>query len=126
MGERCKQELTHERARHPPQASKDCTARVWSAATGGCLATCEGHVEAVGSLAFLKKKAMILTGSRDKTLKLWDLSCISAKKGKPRAAVSAVGHTKDINALAIAPSDRMAASGSQVSEGWLGPWLMFG
>ena len=123
-------------------ASKDGTARVWRTTDGACVALCQGHIEAVGAIAFAQRGHWLLTGSKDKTCKMWDTSGIgkgfagagasappaAGKKAKkaagdddaaaaglfrPRAKASVVGHTKEINALSIAPNDRMCASGSQ-------------
>ena len=78
-------------------------------------------MEATGALAFVGKGATLLTGSKDKTLKLWDLKCITTRRGQPRAIGTVLAHAKDINALAISPNDRMAASGSQVTRACLHP-----
>jgi len=82
-----------------------------------------------------------VSGSKDKTIKQWDLQALkkpvcanacksgsrctgSASSGggsggstlaevQPRAVATAVAHKKDINALAVSPNDRMVVSGSQ-------------
>jgi WD40 repeat protein len=41
-------------------SSKDCTARVWGVESGACVAVCDGHVEAVGGLAFARRSAALL------------------------------------------------------------------
>ena len=94
---------------------------------------------------------MLLSGSKDKTLKLWDLQPLYAQLAssggaaalaaplQPRASGTAIGHakdinavvtltltltliltltltltlTKDINAVGLAPNDRVAVSGGQ-------------
>lgn len=155
-------------------ASKDKTARVWDAATGVCLAVCEGHTESVSCVAWPVKPAgfthavpalgeegtagaaagpapvvgangWLLTGSKDRTLKLWDLSVLLSKLPsprpaawnagaaraaaaaaaadtgaapgaavfKPRTRAAMVAHEKDVNAIAVAPHDRMVATASQ-------------
>ena len=118
-------------------ASKDGTARLWDAADGRCRAVCEGHVEAVGAIAFARKAPWLLTGSKDKSMKMWDIaelidtsnvpnapkpskraktaSASSERPGvvRPKARSSAVGHAKEINALAVAPNDKLAVSASQ-------------
>ena len=68
--------------------SRDTTARLWVSVptalllkkgqgkrgkyTSVCVGICEGHTEAVGAVAIANKTAnFVVTGSRDKTLKLW-------------------------------------------------------
>lgn len=150
-------------------ASKDATARVWDVATGHCLAVCEGHTEAVTTIAFPSRAAnfmrqtlaagdrgaaaagagsaaasgsgstavtgangWLLTASKDRTLKLWQLASLlstlrsprpedwasrsaavfSAPPARPRTSAAVVAHDKDVNAVAVAPNDRLAATGS--------------
>jgi WD40 repeat protein len=136
-------------------ASKDTTLRIWDVLTGHCIAVCEGHTEAVTSVswpvrpsnftrltpsegpgaapAVLGSAGWILSGSKDRTLKLWQLSSLlstlqsprpadwlsrtdkvfTSPAAKPRTAAAIVAHEKDVNAVAVAPHDRMAATGSQ-------------
>ncbi|CAE6469273.1 unnamed protein product [Rhizoctonia solani] len=87
-----------------------------------CVAICAGHAESVGAVAFggLDSNGVpsfLVTGSQDRTLKVWDLSVLkgptpsSPVKLKSFATVKA--HDKDINALDIAPNGRLVATGSQ-------------
>ena len=118
-------------------ASKDTTVRVWDPKSGACLAVCEGHVEAVGAVCFARRAPLLLSGGKDKTAKLWDLSALRAKGGarpegkkakkagaaaaaaapaellKPHTVSSKLGHSKEINAIAISPNDALAVTGSQ-------------
>ncbi|TMW68602.1 hypothetical protein Poli38472_006070 [Pythium oligandrum] len=114
-------------------ASKDRTARVWDVERRECIATCPGHTEAMGAIAISQKPAhfsmgaaFFVTGSADKTLKMWSLKSLasmytqqSKKKSKDSKALSVVtlsavkAHDKDVNALAVAPNDRLVASASQ-------------
>ncbi|KAJ0395737.1 hypothetical protein P43SY_004268 [Pythium insidiosum] len=117
-------------------ASKDRTARVWDVATRQCVATCPGHTEALGAIAISQKiahfsmgAAFFVTGSADKTLKMWSLKPLApayaqtqgkkakapvALQAKSIATLSAVkAHDKDVNALAVSPNDRLVASASQ-------------
>lgn len=68
----------------------------------------------------------LMTGSADKTLKVWDIpSSKGPKKKRAQQALSAEGitravsrytaaaHDKDINAVAVAPNSRILATGSQ-------------
>ncbi|KAF1777131.1 G-protein beta WD-40 repeat [Phytophthora cactorum] len=121
-------------------ASKDRTARLWDLRpTGGkkmgktlprCVATCAGHTEALGAIAisqrassFATGAAFFVTGSSDKTLKMWSLQPLAgayatpAKPAPTELTISTLGavkaHDKDVNALAVAPNDRFIASASQ-------------
>ena len=106
-------------------ASKDGTVRVWDAASGACVARGVGHVAAVGAVAFGSRSPVLLSGSKDKTAKLWDLRQLPPPAAADAAAdadaapaslpllASELGHAKEINAVALAPNDRLCASGSQ-------------
>jgi U3 small nucleolar RNA-associated protein 13 len=143
-------------------ASKDRTARVWDVATGVCVAECEGHMEAVTAVTWPSRAAQfiraaprpqgaaaapggaaaggatgtagwLITGSKDRTLKAWQLGEMLGRLpsprpadwaapalrerikgvGAPRTTAAVVAHEKDVNALAVAPNDRLLATGSQ-------------
>jgi WD40 repeat protein len=163
--------------------SKDRAARVWDVATGSCVAILEGHTDPVTTIAFPSKAAnfprkhpfskavlgsaaagWVVTGSKDRTVKMWQLGPLltqlpsprpaewsassvdavlasvasssaekadgtTSKKGKavaPAAATAAdgaafrgralaavVAHDKDVNSVAVAPNDKLIATGGQ-------------
>ncbi|KDN48388.1 hypothetical protein RSAG8_02980, partial [Rhizoctonia solani AG-8 WAC10335] len=87
-----------------------------------CVAICAGHAESVGAVAFGGSDvsgvpSFLVTGSQDRTLKVWDLSVLKGPtpptptKLKSLATVKA--HDKDINALDVAPNGKLVATGSQ-------------
>ena len=90
-----------------------------------CVARGVGHVAAVGAVAFGSRSPVLLSGSKDKTAKLWDLRQLPPPAAADAAAdadaapsslpllASELGHAKEINAVALAPNDRLCASGSQ-------------
>ncbi|KAF9650547.1 WD40 repeat-like protein [Thelephora ganbajun] len=132
-----------------------------------CVAVCDGHAESVGAVAVARQTKNTLegnppvpgdfdnhengrslrlkftfTGSQDRTIKMWDLSGVSAvvkasypplasnfdfdpksqRNGETRDLATPVrckslftlkAHEKDINSLDVSPNDRFLASGSQ-------------
>ncbi|KAG7402182.1 Transducin (beta)-like 3 [Phytophthora boehmeriae] len=119
--------------------SKDRSARLWdlrpvgskkNKTTARCVAVCTGHTEALGAVAisqratsFATGAAFFVTGSSDKTLKMWSLQPLAgayatpAKPAPTELTISTLGavkaHDKDVNALAVSPNDRFIASASQ-------------
>ncbi len=95
-----------------------------------CVAVCEGHAESVGAIAFARRATkpgapyapFIVTASQDRTIKLWDLSPLTALL-ESTAAISAPlslkslltqrVHDKDINTVDVSPNNAMIATGSQ-------------
>lgn len=90
-----------------------------------CVGTCDGHLESIGAVSIAPKEGKLAaTASQDKTVKIWDLDWLSSDDGpatsdsesepqKCRAMVTLKVHDKDINAIDIAPNDRMLVTASQ-------------
>ena len=55
-------------------ASRDRSAKVWSAASGECLLTLMGHEDYVYSAVFSADGQQVLTASLDKTAKVWSVA----------------------------------------------------
>ncbi|KAI3918510.1 hypothetical protein MKX01_041830 [Papaver californicum] len=95
--------------------SKDNSVRLWE--NSFCIGIGTGHRGAVGAVAFSKKqKNFIVSGSSDRTLKVWSLDGLQDNGNEImnlRAKAVVAAHDKDINSLAVAPNDNLVCSGSQ-------------
>nr|GEV76421.1 transducin beta-like protein 3 [Tanacetum cinerariifolium] len=97
--------------------SKDSTVRLWDANSRSCIGVGKGHTGGIGAVAFAKKSHnFFVSGSSDRTLKVWSLDDLPDDVNDSfilkSKAVRAV-HDKDINAIAIAPTDGLVCTGSQ-------------
>ncbi|KAL7254550.1 hypothetical protein ACSBR1_008845 [Camellia fascicularis] len=94
--------------------SKDNSVRLWEAESTHCLGVGVGHMGAVGAVAFSKKQRnFFVSGSSDRTLKVWSLDGLSGTEQHLKAKAVVAAHDKDINSLAISPNDSLVCSGSQ-------------
>eukprot|EP00808_Paulinella_micropora_P006013 g60211.t1 len=118
-------------------AGQDRIIRFWSLPEDGvfkevhCVAEGKGHTEAIGAVAFSRCPSrehplFAVSGSQDRTVKVWQCAGfgqsqtlgkkkgqkLQAEEGGPSVSVYAtyVAHQKDINALAVAPNDKLIAS----------------
>ncbi|MGW0435459.1 WD40 domain-containing protein [Micromonospora sp. NPDC003197] len=67
--------------------------------------TLTGHTDVVTSVAFSLDGKTLATGSRDMTVRLWDVAT-----GKSAAALT--GHTESVESVAFSPDGKILASGS--------------
>ncbi|CAG8975515.1 hypothetical protein HYALB_00012292 [Hymenoscyphus albidus] len=109
--------------------AKDNTARLWRIdpenSSFACHTTFTGHAESLGAIGLPHSPpvessaafktpldhppAFLLTGSRDRTIKRWDIPSQKA----PRAIYTRKAHDKDINAIDIDHTSQLFASASQ-------------
>ncbi|XP_063171602.1 WD repeat and SOCS box-containing protein 2 isoform X2 [Candoia aspera] len=80
--------------------------KVWEVQTGGLLFNLSGHQDVVRGLSFApgKSRSILVSASRDKTLRVWDLS----QNGKQLKVLS--GHMQWIYCCSISPDGQMLCS----------------
>ncbi|XP_036265038.1 transducin beta-like protein 3 isoform X2 [Pipistrellus kuhlii] len=105
--------------------AKDQSIRIWRMNKAGevtCVAQGSGHTHSVGTVCCSRlKESFLVTGSQDCTVKLWPipkvlLSKSTAPDSDPvllQAQATQRCHDKDINSVAVAPNDKLLATGSQ-------------
>uniref|UniRef100_A0A2K6NRR7 Transducin beta like 3 n=1 Tax=Rhinopithecus roxellana TaxID=61622 RepID=A0A2K6NRR7_RHIRO len=105
--------------------AKDQSVRIWRMNKAGqviCVAQGSGHTHSVGTICCSRlKESFLVTGSQDCTVKLWPLpKALLSKNTAPdnspillQAQTTQRCHDKDINSVAIAPNDKLLATGSQ-------------
>jgi WD40 repeat protein len=78
--------------------------------------TLQGHTDWVLSVAISSNGRLVASGSRDNTVRLWEVAT-----GKERAVLR--GHSESVNTVAFSPDGQTLASGSGTFDkvrGWLG------
>ena len=73
---------------------------------GACLRTLEGHTDWVNAIALSSDGRRVVSGSRDKTIKLWNLDTGECLR-------TLLGHMDSVCAVAFSADSRRALSGSQ-------------
>ena len=73
--------------------------------TGSCVAVLSGHFDSVFSVTFSSDGASLVSGSGDKTIKLWDIQTGGIVR-------TFSGHTDDVQSVSISTESTIIASGS--------------
>jgi len=74
-----------------------------------CVATLEGHSSSVYSVAFYPTAPLLATGSGDKTVRLWLLSCDNSSV---TCVATLAGHSSYVTSVAFHPTVPLLATGS--------------
>uniref|UniRef100_A0A7N5K8M8 Transducin beta-like protein 3 n=1 Tax=Ailuropoda melanoleuca TaxID=9646 RepID=A0A7N5K8M8_AILME len=105
--------------------AKDQSICIWKMNKAGkvaCVAQGSGHTHSVGTICCSRlKETFLVTGSQDCTVKLWPVPEALLSKGPAphsgpvllQAQATQRCHDKDINSVAVAPNDKLLATGSQ-------------
>ncbi|MGB3507955.1 MAG: trypsin-like peptidase domain-containing protein [Microcoleaceae cyanobacterium] len=84
---------------------------LWNIGDGEVIASWQAHAESVNSVAVTPDEQLVVSGSDDKTIKIWKLP-----QNKNTTEITLVrtltGHSNVVDAVAIAPNGEILASGS--------------
>jgi WD40 repeat protein len=96
------------------RCSQSGQVHLWEVATGRRLVTCEGHAGAVTSVCLSGDGRHVVSGSTDRTLRLWeaDGACLRTFSG----------HAGEVTAVALTPDGRWALSGG--ADGLVKVWVL--
>jgi WD40 repeat protein len=90
-------------------ASWDKSLRLWELATGNTTRTFVGHTNDVLSVSFSADNRQIVSGSRDRTIKLWNTL------GDCKFTITEKGHTEWVSCVRFSPNPQNPVI---VSAGW--------
>lgn len=86
-------------------ASNDRTIRIWSADTGECIQTLEGHNHGIRSVAFSPDSQLVASASDDRTIQIW-----RAITGE--CTQTLMGHYHGVKSVAFSLDSKLIASAS--------------
>eukprot|EP00005_Dracoamoeba_jomungandri_P003256 CAMPEP_0174252616 /NCGR_PEP_ID=MMETSP0439-20130205/2009_1 /TAXON_ID=0 /ORGANISM="Stereomyxa ramosa, Strain Chinc5" /LENGTH=771 /DNA_ID=CAMNT_0015333179 /DNA_START=57 /DNA_END=2369 /DNA_ORIENTATION=- len=115
-------DVSHD-GKYLASTGKDKIIIIWNTENYEKVAVLKGHAETVNCLSFPNRASnFIVSGSRDKTIKCWDISfldTIDAEEEKDDGLFEVTGsfytsraHTKEINCMRVAPNDKIFATSS--------------
>jgi WD40 repeat protein len=96
-------------------ASADNSARIWNASTGAEVLKLAGHASEVTGVAVLADKPglRVLTGSSDKTAKLWAVTGLTSAAPVAKELLTLKGHSRELTSVAFAPDGRAALTSAR-------------
>jgi WD40 repeat protein len=71
-----------EEGRWVASAGEDSAVKIWDSHTGKLVRSFRGHTGLVSSVAFSPDGRLLVSGSRDHTVKVWDLTPLSEVSGR--------------------------------------------
>jgi WD40 repeat protein len=89
----------------------DCRLRVWSLVGYEKVAELYGHSKKVLSLAISSDGSRIVSGSRDRTMRVWDARMFEE--------IGVCEHEDEVNSVAFSPDNTLIASGSDDYRVWI-------
>ncbi|KAJ3126448.1 POC1 centriolar protein A [Nowakowskiella sp. JEL0407] len=92
---------TRPAGKYPKLLQSDGIPKQWSP----CISTCIGHIDSIKSVAISNDGHLIASGSKDKTVRIWN-----ASTGKEIRAL--VGHGDSVNAVVFSNDGTLVVSGS--------------
>ena len=90
-------------------SSQDSTIRFWDRSTGKVQRILKDHTAAVDAIALSQDGTILVSGSGDDTIKVWDLSDLSTEK--PLKTLK--GHSAPVYSVAISENNQIIVSGSE-------------
>ncbi|OMJ70397.1 hypothetical protein SteCoe_31644 [Stentor coeruleus] len=88
------------------QNSSDNTIRVWNAKEKQQIAVFKGHTEPINSIVMTSDNHYIISGSNDKTIRIWNLLA------ERQSELVLKGHESRVSSVAITSDDKFIVSGS--------------
>lgn len=95
--------------------SRNSRLRIWSAEDGAEVATLVGHKQAITALAWKEDLHLLVTGSTDGSVRLWDPTHVDSL-ANDQAVKSISGYTDAVTALAAQPQGPGVVSASRAGE----------